>query len=94
MPIHDYRCTHCGAVHDALVKHDEVERPCPECGNTATRVYLSAPKFDWLGMGTQENVSPEFQDRFDKMHRDQAKKEKAFEKEHGEGEYYNRTPGG
>ena len=93
MPIHDYRCNDCSHVFDALVKWDEYTHECPKCGNESKRVFLKAPTPNWLAMGAQDNVSPEFQERFDRMHRDQAEKEKKFEKEHGEGEYYNRAPG-
>jgi hypothetical protein len=44
-------------------------------------------------MGTQKHVSPEFQEKWDKMHRKQKEKEEKFEAEHGEGQYYNRAPG-
>ena len=93
MPIHSFRCEQ-GHIHDALVKHDVETKECPECQTPAKRVFLSAPKIGWLAMGAQKNVSPEFQERFDKVHRKQRAKEEKFQKEHGEGEYYNRTPGG
>lgn len=83
MPIHDFRCP-AGHVHDALVKHDETSRECPECGNLAERVFLKVPKLNYLAMGAQKHVSPEFQDRFDKMHRDQKAKEEKCLKEHGD----------
>lgn len=94
MPIHDYRCVSCAHVHDALVKLSEVNdsRECPKCGNDAQRVILSAPKIDWAAMGAQKDASPEFTERFEKVHKQQAQKEEAFSKEHGD--YYNRTPGG
>lgn len=84
MPIHDYRCGQCNAIHDALVKADEVERECPECGSIAVRVFLKTPKLNYLAMGAQKNVSPEFQDKFDKMHRDRKEKEEKCEAEHGD----------
>lgn len=92
MPIHSFRCE-AGHVHDALVKADVKTRECPVCGKPAGRKFLVAPKIGWLSMGTQENVSPEFIEKFDKMHRKQKEKEEKFEKEHGPGEYWNRAPG-
>ena len=94
MPIHDFRCNECRYVHAELVKWDEESHTCPECGNTSTRVFLTAPKLDWLRMGAQANASPEFKAKWDRVHQKQTAKEKAFEKEHGEGEYFNRAPGG
>jgi hypothetical protein len=47
-----------------------------------------------MAMGAQSDASPEFIERFDKVHRKQKEKEEKFEKEHGEGEYYNVAPGG
>lgn len=93
-PIHDFRCKECAHVDTKLVQSGIRTIECSECGNESTLVFLTPPKLDWLGMGSQKNVSPEFQEKFDKMHRKQRAKEEAFEKEHGEGEYYNRTPGG
>lgn len=89
MPIHDYRCE-AGHVHEALVKWDEDSHECPECGQTAKRVFLKLAGLNYLAMGTQKHVSPEFQDRFDKLHRDQKAKEEKSLKEHGDyGPLYN-----
>lgn len=90
MPIHDFRCRDCGSIHDALVKADELMHTCPECNGMADRVILRAPGLNYLAMGTQENVSPEFQKRFDKIHSDQKAKEEKCIKEHGDyGPLYN-----
>ena len=94
MPLHDFRCMSCDHVHTELVKWDETTHPCPKCDNESKRVFLKPPKPNWLAMGAQDNASPEFLDKWEKMHKDQKTREEAFEKEHGEGEYYNRTPGG
>lgn len=94
MPLHDFRCNSCDHVHTELVKWDIKSHTCRECGNESKRVFLKLAQPNWLAMGAQENVSPEFSERFDKMHRDQTKKEKDFEKNHGEGEYFNTAPGG
>lgn len=94
MPIHDFRCTSCKEVHTELVKSDVTTGECPKCGNLSRVVFLVPPKLDWAGMAMGENAGPEFIDRFEKMHKKQAEKESAFEREHGEGEYYNTAPGG
>lgn len=93
MPLHDFRCTGCSHVHTEIVRWDEETYECPECGNESVRVFLKAPKPNWLAMGAQKNVSPEFEERFDRLHKKQKEKEEKFEREHGEGEYYNRMPG-
>lgn len=93
MPIHDFRCKACDHVEAHLVKWDVKTHKCSECGNESKRVFLKLAQPNWLAMGAQSNASPEFVERFDKMHKKQAEKEKAFEKEHGEGEYFNRAPG-
>lgn len=84
MPIHDFRCSYCHHVHDALVKWNDTERECPACGKVAVRIFLSTPKLNYLAMGAQKNVSPEFQEKFDKMHRDQKAKEEKSLEEHGD----------
>jgi len=83
VPIHDFRCP-AGHVHDALVKIEEDCRECPECGNLAERVFLKGPKLNYLAMGAQENVSPEFQKKFDKMHSEQKAKEEKSLEAHGD----------
>jgi putative FmdB family regulatory protein len=93
MPFYDFRCKTCEHVFEVMQKWDAPPPACPECDNASKKVFLKLAKPNYLAMGAQANVSPEFQDRFDKMHRKQAEKEKAFEKEHGEGQYYNRAPG-
>lgn len=94
MPLHDFRCNECSHVHTELVKWDVKVHTCPECDNGSKRVFLKVAKPNYLAMGAQASAGPEFIKRFDKMHRDQTAKEKAFEKNHGEGEYYNTAPGG
>ncbi len=76
MPIHDFRCTECENVHDELVKMDVKVHSCPECHATSQLVFLTPPKIDWGRMGAQANVSPEFIDRFEKVHREEAIREK------------------
>lgn len=83
MPIHSFRCEQ-GHVHDKLVKHDVKTSECPECQTTARLVFLTPPKIGWLQMATQKHVSPEFLDKFDKLHRDQKAKEEKCVKDHGD----------
>jgi putative FmdB family regulatory protein len=94
MPLHDFKCKKCSHIHEELVKWDIKTHTCPKCDNESKRVFLKVAKPNYLAMGAQKDAGPEFQTKFDKLHRDQAAKEKAFEKEHGEGQYYNTAPGG
>lgn len=43
MPIYSYECDQCEWEGTILCKYEEVEQPCPECGEKAIR-QLSAPK--------------------------------------------------
>jgi hypothetical protein len=83
MPIHDFRCSE-GHVHEALVSAETVSQHCPECDNLAERVFLKGPRLNYLAMGAQKHVSPEFQDKFDKMHNEQKAKEEKSLEEHGD----------
>jgi hypothetical protein len=83
VPIHDFRCP-AGHVHDAIVHWKTQTRECPECGNLAERVFLKTPTLNYLAMGAQENVSPEFQAKFDKMHKEQKAKEEKSLEDHGD----------
>lgn len=84
MPIHDFRCTSCNHVHEALVHWKVEQRECPECGKDARRVFLKLAGLNYLEMGAQKHVSPEFQDRFDKLHRSQKAKEEKSLEDHGD----------
>lgn len=90
MILHDYKCSDCDLVFEELVKSDVYQIPCPECGATAERVLLCPPRIDWLNMGAQASASPEAIDRWDRLHREQAKIEKAYKQEHGD---YGPRPG-
>jgi hypothetical protein len=78
-----YKCG-SGHYHDAFVKNTVQEHECPDCGEVAKRVVRHAPKLDWLGIGASKNASPEFIDRWDKMHKDRKAHEERIEKEHGD----------
>ncbi len=82
MPLKDFKCD-AGHIHDALVKPDIQEHECPECGETASMVFLTPSRIDWYNMAMGENAGPEFIARFDKNHRKQKEKEEKYEKEHG-----------
>lgn len=84
MPIYDFQCP-AGHVHEALVPYeDRKSHECPECGDTAKQVWLTAPKLDWMGMAQGANAGPEFIDRFEKAHKQRAKQEKDYKAEHGD----------
>lgn len=91
MPIHDFRCAN-GHITEQLVKSDVTRIQCPVCatGTLANRVFLTAPRVDWLALGASRHASPEAVERWDRMHKEQkAKEEKSFE-EHGD---YGPRPG-
>ncbi|MEL7535953.1 MAG: zinc ribbon domain-containing protein [Pseudomonadota bacterium] len=55
MPIYEYECGACGAVHDVLHKlSDSPPRKCPSCGRLKLRRLISAPKFRLKGEGWYE----------------------------------------
>ena len=84
MPIYDFRCRN-GHVHQNLVKFDEKDNQvCPECGEPAKQVWLTAPKLDWSGMAVGPNAGPEFIDRFEKSHKQRREQEEAHKREHGD----------
>lgn len=83
MPLFDFRCPE-GHVHDALVKAGVKVHECPECGQEAEQVWLSAPKLDWAGMAMGESAGPEFVARFEKSHKKRREQERKYKKEHGD----------
>jgi putative FmdB family regulatory protein len=85
MPFYDFRCN-AGHVHEELMKWEDLPNGsvCPECGTHAKQVILTTPKLNYLAMGAQENVSPEFQKKWDKMHTDQKAKEEKSLEAHGD----------
>ena len=83
MPIHDFRCPN-GHVTDQLVSQATKEIDCPECGELAERVFLTAPNLDWAGMAQGENAGPEFVERFERSRRQRANQERQHIEEHGD----------
>ena len=75
MPIKEFACTECSHEHEELVKVDVRSATCPECGANSIQEIRTAPKIDWGAMGAQKNVSPEFIDRFERVHKAEAAKE-------------------
>lgn len=59
MPIiADFRCADCDAVTEHLVKRDEPASPsCPECGSSATRRLIGAPKLAYTQMAANGESS-------------------------------------
>ncbi len=90
MPMYDYRCDN-GHVTEQIVPLAERDKAadCP-CGKAAKRVLLTPPRIDWLAMGAQRDASPEFIDRFDRLHKQQKDKEERSAREHGD---YGPRPG-
>ena len=83
MPIYEYRCGTCKTEFTELVRMGTKTHDCPECGNLAKQVILSAPKLDNYGIA-MNGGGPEFQRRVDKMLRGRRDKELASAKEHGD----------
>ena len=55
MPIYEYQCTECGALHEALQKlSDAPLTDCPACGHSALRKKVSAAAFRLKGSGWYE----------------------------------------
>jgi putative FmdB family regulatory protein len=88
--LYDYRCSVCGNVEEHAATPEERELPCSDCGATATRVWLTAPRPHWLALAQGASASPEAIDRFDRMHRQQMDKEDRCYAEHGD---YGPAPG-
>lgn len=88
--IHDFKCDHCGTVTERYIDNTVRVIDCPECGKSAYRAFLTAPKLDWSGIGAQASASPEFIDRFEKAHKQQKAIEEKSMAEHGD---YGPRPG-
>lgn len=55
MPIYEYQCSECGALHEALQKiSDAPLTECPACGASALRKKVSAAAFRLKGGGWYE----------------------------------------
>ena len=55
MPIYEYQCGECGALHEALQKiSDEPLKDCPACGRPALKKKVSAAAFRLKGGGWYE----------------------------------------
>jgi len=83
MILHDFLCD-SGHVSEHFVSSGDTKVLCPKCQKPARRVYLRAPKLDWLGMAQGENAGPEFIDRFEKVHKRETERQSKTLKEHGD----------
>jgi hypothetical protein len=87
--FHDFKCPE-GHVTEQYVHRDTTESPCEVCGLLAKRVFLVAPRVDWLSLGASRFASPEAIQRWDRMHKEQKDKEERSLAEHGD---YGPRPG-
>ena len=90
MPLYDTVCDSGHATEQMLALKDrDKPEPCSECGKPTKRVLLRAPRIDWGRMAIK-GVSPEFGDRFDRIHKQQREKEERSLEVHGD---YGPRPG-
>ncbi|MCL5110105.1 MAG: zinc ribbon domain-containing protein [Chloroflexi bacterium] len=49
MPLYEYRCSHCGASFEKLVRFADADGQivCPACGSSETKKQISM--FGWSG---------------------------------------------
>jgi len=83
MIFHDFRCDE-GHVHEHYVRSGVDSVPCPTCSKPSRRVYLTAPKLDWLGMAQGASAGPEFIDRFERVHKKETERQEKILREHGD----------
>lgn len=75
MPIYEFTCSECGHEHEELVKMGNKTHPCPSCGATSHQVFRTPFGIDWGAMGGSRFAGPEFIDRFERVHKEEAKRE-------------------
>lgn len=76
MPIYEYQCEACEAVHEALQKISEpLLKKCPECGKSKLKKLVSAPSFRLSGTGWYETDFKTDSDKKRNLASDDSKKE-------------------
>lgn len=76
MPIYEYQCQACEAVHEALQKvSDPLLKKCPECGKLKLKKLVSAPSFRLSGTGWYETDFKSDKDKKRNLASDDSKKE-------------------
>lgn len=88
MILQDFRCPE-GHVTEHRVTSDTLSMPC-DCGATAQRVFLTAPKLDYGHMAQGESAPTTAIDKFEKMHKQQRAKEERHFARNGD---YGPAPG-
>lgn len=84
MPTFEFNCPDCGAEFDRYCKISERETTVHEgCVSTAKQVVRTNCSLNWTALAMGGSASPEALNRFDKMRKDQVKKEEKTLKEHG-----------
>ncbi len=78
MPIYEYQCQACEAVHETLQKiGDPLLKKCPECGKLKLKKLVSAPSFRLSGTGWYETDFKTDNDKKRNLSSDDSKKESA-----------------
>jgi putative FmdB family regulatory protein len=76
MPIYEYQCEACEAVHEALQKiSDPLLKKCPECGKSKLKKLVSAPSFRLSGTGWYETDFKTDKDKKRNLASDDSQKE-------------------
>lgn len=76
MPIYEYQCQACEAVHEALQKiSDPLLKKCPECGKSKLKKLVSAPSFRLSGTGWYETDFKSDKDKKRNLVSDDSQKE-------------------
>ncbi len=76
MPIYEYQCQACEAVHEALQKiSDPLLKKCPECGKSKLKKLVSAPSFRLSGTGWYETDFKSDKDKKRNLASDDSQKE-------------------
>lgn len=76
MPIYEYQCEACEAVHEALQKiSDPLLKKCPECGKPKLKKLVSAPSFRLSGTGWYETDFKTDKDKKRNLTSDDSQKE-------------------
>lgn len=74
MPLYDYHCDNCGETFDEFRSMDQRKYcKCVKCGKRA-RKLPSVARLDYYNMGVDPDL-PTAIDKWDKMHRAEARRE-------------------
>ena len=82
MPIYDFKCNECDAVHEHFAGMDEKIGVCDTCGEPTTRL-IGCPNLSISSLAKGDSATPDSIDKWEKMRKQKMAIESKNQENHG-----------